>query len=263
MEDSMNLSQAQRWENYVRGKCPIIGGSFFASVYLVTDPEMLKNQRGTRGKNAVPNPYVGRLKKHCVIKGDCLFGPTHYAAYCRNARRKEAKAMREDGFSEAEISAAGLAEPESVNVAKPSGRHYMQGWLALSESDKVEGRHYVHLYFPRDKATPRIEVWYELDGRYVEVTPESEFAPFLKSDFFDRKEVTKKHGVNHATGKGLAPVTRTPMLDSVQFVKCGDFTVGDAMPVPPPTPAPALVEGAEIAPAAATVEEAEEATQNN
>jgi hypothetical protein len=219
----MNFTQAKEWENYVKANCPIAGGSFFATVKLVTEVDTLKSVDGKRGKLAVENPFTGRLKKHTVIRGDATFGPTQFRTYVVNRRKKA-------GYSP--------DEAEQVEVSKPSGRHHIDGYDGITQSDSIEDRYYASLYFLRDDL--RMEVWYELDGHRI-AKPEQDgfWTRFLKSGVWRPYDVSTKHGVE-------SPHTVTPMLESITVVKCGGFTVGNEAELV----APVLIEGGEFRPAA-------------
>jgi len=219
----MNLTQAKEWEGYVKEHCPIRGGSFFCTVKLVTDVATLKSVDGKRGKAAVPNPFTGRLKKHTVIRGDATFGPTSFRTYVVN-RRKKAGYAAEDA--------------EEVEIRKPSGRHHIEGFDGITQSDTVEDRYYAALYFLRDDL--RIEVWYTLDGHRIAKPEKDDFwTRFIKASFWSPRTVSTKHGVE-------SPHTVTPMLDSFTVVKCGEFSVGNEADLV----APVLIEGGEFRPAA-------------
>jgi hypothetical protein len=215
----MNLSQAKLWEEYVKDTCPIRGGSFFCTVKLVTNPPLLKNIDGKRGKDATLNPYEGRLKKHCVIKGDATFGPTQFRTYVVNKRRK-----------------AGFDNPEEVEIRKPSGRHHIDGYNGITQSDTIPERHYASIYFLRKDL--RIETWYELDNVRVEIAQDAHWTRYIRKSLWAPRTASTKHGVE-------SPKTVAPMLDSIVTVKCGQFVIGNTENLA----APALVEGGETAPA--------------
>ena len=191
----MNLTQAVELERYAVEVSAVPNADLFATVKMVTVPQMNKKHRDTKQ----PNPFTGRLLKHCEITGDVLIGPRMFADRVNSRRVKEGKAA-------------------DFAVQKPSGRHHVEGTNAVTQADRDPAQFYFALYFVRSGKRPvRVKAWYELDGVPVRVTAESDFAAYLPPDFFLPKEEGKNQGLSEEN----RVITRTPKLESIVRVKCG------------------------------------------
>lgn len=185
----MKLNDAMNFEGYIDKTSAVKGGGLFASITMETDVTMNKKSRAS----GEANPYLGRVKKVTHIHGDCLITGTQYEKLVNNRRVRE-----------------GLAP--DFKVEKPSGRHHIENSQAITQADKNDNQYYMNLYFLKTES--RIDTSYVLDGEEIDL---HKYADYLAPNFFEPKTEGEKQGLENPI------VIRTPKLESITKVKCGDF----------------------------------------
>lgn len=187
----MNVNTAMEWERYVREKSAVAGGSFFASVEMVTEAKLRKTSKD----GSLPKRDF-TVMKHTCIHGDCLFGATSYETFVRNQRKRENHEHAED-----------------FNALKPTGKHHIDNYVSILQADKNENQYYLQLFFPKAEKA-RITVKYYLNGEEVTLD-DPRIAPYVsdaKGGGSGRQETAKEI------------IIRTPKVENVKRVKCGEFT---------------------------------------
>jgi len=181
----MNVSQALQFESYVREHSPIHPSKFFCSAEMRTP--MALNKTGVCDDTKIRREV--EVLKVTQIHGDCQFGDTPYET---TKRRKLVK----DGRTE---------EAENLVVAKPSGRHHIEGSEAVTQSDKNPDQYYVNLYFPKDNTRRTTHYFIGLE-EVVQGLEDPRIKPFLKP----------KPTQQYITVRGVK-------VENVHRIKCGAF----------------------------------------